>query len=134
VLQGADIALSGTNNQRPDVNTSPLLSGDRTRGEKILAWFNRQVFSNAAAGRFGNTGRNALIGPPAATTNLAAFKNIDLPGREGLKLQFRSEFFNVFNSVNLGNPNATLTAGARMGSITSAAAPRVVQFALKALF
>ena len=68
------------------------------------------------------------------TTNLGAFKSIALPGREGSRLQFRSEFFNVFNSVNLGDPNTALNAGPRMGRITSAGSPRVIQFALKALF
>jgi hypothetical protein len=48
-------------------------------------------------------------------------------------LQFRSEFFNLFNNVNLNNPNAQLTS-AQMGRITSAGEARVIQFALKLLF
>jgi len=52
--------------------------------------------------------------------------------REGMKIQFRSEFFNVLNRVNLGNPNVTL--GSKMGQITSAGSARVLQFALKVLF
>jgi hypothetical protein len=68
-------------------------------------------------------------------TNLAFFKNIFLPFREGLRLQFRSEFFNIFNQVNLSNPNATLSAGTNMGRITSTSSDaRVIQFALKAIF
>ena len=38
------------------------------------------------------------------------------------------------NNVNLGNPNANLTAGQNMGRITSAGGARVIQFALKLLF
>ena len=49
-----------------------------------------------------------------------------------MKIQFRSEFFNVLNRVNLGNPNVTF--GSSMGRITSAGSPRVLQFALKVLF
>ncbi len=49
-----------------------------------------------------------------------------------MKIQFRSEFFNVLNRVNLGNPN--LTVGNTMGRITSAGSARVLQFALKVLF
>ncbi|HEU0139945.1 MAG TPA: hypothetical protein VFQ79_09555, partial [Bryobacteraceae bacterium] len=57
-----------------------------------------------------------------------------VPGRERMRVQFRSEFFNLLNWVNLGNPNATLTSGTRMGRITSAGSGRVIQFALKFLF
>jgi hypothetical protein len=51
-----------------------------------------------------------------------------------MRLQFRSEFFNLFNTVNLSNPNATLSSGVNMGRITSAADARVIQFALKVVF
>ncbi len=134
VTSGADVALSGTPNQRPDVAGNPVLSGGRPRAQKILAWFDRTAFAQPANGTYGNAGRNALIGAPAATTNLGAFKSFALPGREGLRLQFRSEFFNVFNSVNLGPPNTNLRSGATMGRITSADDARVIQFALKLLF
>src|SRR5262245_15012166 len=134
ILAGADVALSGTSNQRPNLIKDPALPGDRSRGEKILAWFDRTAFARAETGTFGNLGRNALIGPPFSVTNLGLFKNIDLPGREGLRLQFRSEFFNLFNNVNLGNPNVNLTAGNNMGRITSARDARVIQLALKLYF
>jgi len=50
------------------------------------------------------------------------------------RLQFRSEFFNALNHTNLGSPSATVNAGAKMGTITSAGDARVIQFALKAIF
>jgi hypothetical protein len=134
VVTGADNALSGTPNQRPNVNGNPVLSTDRDKGAKILAWFDRTVFSAPPAGTYGNVGRNALLGPSSAITNFALFKNIPINLREGMRLQFRSEFFNLFNAVNLGNPNASLSAGAQMGRITSADAARVIQFALKFRF
>jgi hypothetical protein len=49
-----------------------------------------------------------------------------------MKFQFRSEFFNVLNRVNLSNPNTTV--GSSMGRITGAGSARVLQFALKVLF
>jgi outer membrane receptor protein involved in Fe transport len=134
VLSGADNALSGTTNQRAAQVGQPALPGDRSRGAQILAWFDRNAFAAPAIGTYGNVGRNALVGPNSATTNLAIFKSFRLPGREGLRLQFRSEFFNLFNSVNLSNPNATVSSGAQMGRITSADSARVIQFALKFLF
>src|SRR5207249_71845 len=129
-----DNALSGTSNQRPNVNGNPILSGDRSRTDKIQAWFDRTLFSAPSPGSYGNVGRNALIGPPEALTNLAVFKNFRIPGMEGQRLQFRSEFFNIFNSVNLSNPNASLSSGVQMGRITSSGSARVIQFALKFLF
>jgi outer membrane receptor protein involved in Fe transport len=134
MVTGADIALSGTQNQRPNVTGEHRLPEGRPRGELIQAWFNRTAFANPTSGSFGNVGRNALIGPGDKQFNLALFKNIALPVRERMALQFRSEFFNAFNHVNLGNPNAQVNAGVRMGLITSARGMRAIQFALKFLF
>jgi len=132
LLTGSDRALSGTNNQRPDVIGNPVLPDNRPKAGKINQWFNPSVFVLPAAGSYGNLGRNALTGPGAFNTNLAVFKNIPLPFRERMHLQFRSEFFNLFNNVNLSNPNNTL--GSKLGRITSADDARVIQFALKLLF
>ena len=134
VITGIDNALIGTRNQRPNVTGDHQLSGDRSRGEQIQAWFNRAAFANPTDGTFGDVGRNSLIGPGAFQTNLGLFKNFSIPGHEGMRLQFRSEFFNAFNNVNLNNPNGALNAGSRMGRITSARGARVIQFALKFLF
>jgi hypothetical protein len=113
---------------------NPLLPSDRSRGDKILAWFDRAAFVMPATGTYGNVGRNALRGSPQAVANLALFKSFPLPWREGLRLQFRSEFFNALNRVNLGGPDTSLVSGKNMGRITSAGDARVIQFALKALF
>ena len=134
IVTGADIALSGTANQRPNVIGEHRLPSDRSRGEKIQAWFDRTAFAQPPAGTFGSVGRNALIGPGSFSTNVGVFKHFDLPGREGLRLQFRSEFFNLLNNVNLGNPNTQVTAGTRMGLITGAGQARVIQFAMRLLF
>ena len=53
---------------------------------------------------------------------------------EKLRLQFRGEFFNAFNTPRLGNPYANLNAPARIGRIESAGDPRIVQFGLKISF
>jgi len=44
-------------------------------------------------------------------------------------VQFRSEFFNLFNNVNFGQPGFTIGGG--YGQITSAGSPRILQFGLK---
>jgi outer membrane receptor protein involved in Fe transport len=131
VVSGRDVALSGTPGQRVDVIGEHRLPDDRPTGEKVLAWFDSSAFVRPSAGVYGNVGRNALIGPGGSATNLALFKNFDMPG-ERARLQFRSEFFNAFNNVNLGRPNGTF--GSRMGRITTAGDARIIQFALKLLF
>jgi hypothetical protein len=110
------------------------LPSDRSRGEKILAWFDRTAFAYPADGVYGNVGRNALTGPASSNANLGLFRSFSLPFREGMRLQFRSEFFNALNSVNLASPNATVNAGVRMGRITAADDARIIQLALKLLF
>ncbi len=129
-LLGSDVALSGTPNQRPTVIGNPVLPSSRSLQAKLDAWFDRTVFVSPAAGTYGNAGRNSLIGPGSATANFAFVRNFKLP-RESMRLQFRSEYFNLFNRVNLGGPSANFASGARMGRITSAGSPRVLQFALK---
>ena len=133
IVSGTDVALSGTQNQRPNVNGSPTLPGGRTRAAQIAQWFNTAVFYPAATGTFGNAGRNIVIGPPQKGTNMALMKNFPLPLREGMRLQFRAEAFGVFNVPNFSSPNASMNSKT-FGQITSAGGARELQFALKLFF
>jgi outer membrane receptor protein involved in Fe transport len=130
---GSDVALTGTSNQRPNVVGNWRLPSGRSHADEIAAWFSATAFAAPPTGIFGNAGRNVLFGPPQASVNAGLFKTFNLPFRESAKLQFRSEFFNVLNQVNLGSPNVQVSGG-KMGRITSAGSPRVLQFALKLLF
>ena len=87
------------------------------------------AFALPALGTFGTAGRNILRGPGSATVNFGVFKSFRI--LEGHDLQFRSEFFNLFNRVNLGNPGTSVSAAGTFGKITSAGDPRVIQFALR---
>ena len=60
-------------------------------------------------------------------------KNFRIPAREGMALQFRSEFFNVLNHTNFVAPNADITSAA-FGTIRATYIPRQIQFALKLMF
>jgi len=57
----------------------------------------------AGTRHFGNLGRNSLRGPAFKELNFSIFKNTNLTER--LVLQFRAEFFNIFNHPNFANPN-----------------------------
>jgi len=135
VVTGADNALSGTPQQRPNVNGNPVLSSDRSTAAKLSEWFDPSVFSTPAAGTFGDLGRNALIGPGLTSTNAALLKNFPFTHREGVKLQFRAEAFSLFNTPIFKNPTNTL--GSNLGKITSTGSgngDRQLQFALKLMF
>lgn len=69
-------------------------------------YLNRAAFSDPAAGTFGNLERNSLRGPNPNQLNLGLSKNWNV--YELFKLQFRAEFFNIFNTPQLTPPNTDL--------------------------
>ncbi|MBI3693315.1 MAG: hypothetical protein HY238_00535 [Acidobacteria bacterium] len=128
IVSGRDTNLDGSSNDRPNLTGNPRLSEDRPRDERIAGYFNTAVFVAAPDGFAGNAGRNLLYGPGSMSWTVSFFKTLRL--RERRRLQFRSEFFNFFNQVNLNNPNSTLNS-ANFGRILSAGQARVIQFGLK---
>ena len=115
--------------QRPAVIGNPVLSNP-TVGE----WFNVNAFALSAPNTYGNAGRDSLRGPDFWNLDFSVFRNFIIAER--LRLQFRSEFFNIFNHTNFANPSSTL-GNPNFGVITSTATgsgPRTIQFALKLLF
>jgi hypothetical protein len=89
------------------------------------------AFALPALGTFGNMAKGTLRGPGLFNWDMGVFKRF--PIRERWSLQFRAEFFNAFNRVNLNNPVSSVSAGG-FGSINSARDPRIGQLALKLLF
>jgi hypothetical protein len=80
---------------------------------------------------FGNLGRNAFRAPGFEQLDVALDKTFQI--HEDIRLQFRSEFFNVLNHTNFGIPD-TKTTDAAFGTIRSTYPARQIQFALKLLF
>ena len=80
---------------------------------------------------FGNAGRNVLPGPNWINFDLSILKNTQI--REKINLQFRTEFFNLFNHPNFFNPERFVDT-ALFGKVTAAADPRLIQFGLKLIF
>ena len=73
----------------------------------------------------GNLGRATERGPDFVNFDLSAVKNFKV--RESQRLQFRFEFFNLFNHVNFGQPGGTLALGPAFGRSTSAFPARQIQ-------
>ena len=131
ITSNRDNSLSSIGRDRANVLGNPVLSAGRPRGELINKFFDISVFSPNLQGTFGNSGRNALIGPGYADTDLGLFKNFQI--RESHQIQFRAEIFNLFNRPNFGNPVNGLTSS-DFGRILFANDARIVQFALKYKF
>src|SRR5262249_27712186 len=100
IRSGVDNSLTGVGWDRPDLSGVPYRDHP-SRDDFINSFFNTAAFAANAPGRFGNFGRNVFSGPASATTNLAIVKSFPISERFG-KVQFRSEFFNLWNSVNFG--------------------------------
>jgi hypothetical protein len=140
VLTGVDNSRTGEGTDRPDMVGDPKFPGGRSRGAVIAEYFNTAAFVPNAIGTYGNTGRNTLIGPGFADVDFGLFKNIKWG--EQRSFQFRAEFFNLFNRVNLayaggafGGADPTVDlATPTAARIFGANDPRIVQVGLKYLF
>jgi hypothetical protein len=115
----------------------------------LSQWFDITAFRRQPLGTAGRSGHNTLYMPGMQRIDFSIFKSF--PIRESVKLQFRAEFFNLFNHPAFGAPSATIsgwsgptsdanatpTAAGNFGKITSMNTnytPRDIQFALKLIF
>ena len=163
VSQQITASYRGANLYRPDrVPGQPLIKKSQLPGTGYIQYINYAAFvlppTKDAAGNllspFGNLSRNPGRTPAFYETDLALNKKFNLPV-ERMKLEFRSEFYNLFNHTNyylpsgglggtLGTTNATLAPGATSpigaitggtpssnGQVTSTFQPRIIQFGLK---
>ena len=130
VTTGKDNSFTGVNLDRANV------VGDwRLSNPTPAAWFNTGAFVPNTIGTYGNSGRDVVLGPKYVDLDMGLMRNI--PIRESMHMEFRAEAFNILNHANF----ATMSSGfhlslsdAKVGSITQAADPRILQFALKYFF
>jgi hypothetical protein len=116
---------------RADCNSLPSVTSDQPiQGAGGIQWFtNNGNFTIPAVGTFGNCAPQlgGLRSPRYTDVDLSLHKNFQITER--FRLQFRTDFINVFNHVQLNAPNMSL--GSTMGQITTAQPPRNIQLALK---
>jgi Carboxypeptidase regulatory-like domain len=103
VFSSADTSGTSNNVQRADAvpGVSPYAGFKQSKINGL--WLNPAAFADAAAGTFGDTGRNAYIGPGFSDVDFSVFKNTPLIG-ERVTTQLRIEMFNVFNHTNFASP------------------------------
>jgi len=162
---GTFFSYNGFTLQRPNEISNPYTAGivagnpntrcqffpeqtDPTTGEPGIAphrihtlsnWFNGCAFAQAPAGELGTAARAPVYGPRFVNTDFSVIKNF--PFRESMNLQFRAEFFNLFNHPQfymggLGNSgqqdiNTPSSFGVINNTVNN---PRLVQFALRLAF
>ncbi len=123
-----DSTINGVvNTVRPDVNGPiPILGG-------VDRWFDTSVFRPVA--RFGNLGRNVIVGPTFNNLDFSVIKTIGLG--DVARAELRAEFFDLFNHANFGQPG-NVVGTPSFGRITNTRFPtgesgssRQVQFAFK---
>jgi hypothetical protein len=134
VTIGRDNALTAAPNQRPD------LVGDwKLANPTASMWFKTAAFALPAPGTYGNLKRNAMRGP--GTWNVDTALTRKFAAGQGKQIEVRAEAFNLFNLVRAGVagttvagvPNTTFT-NSLFGRVTTAADPRILQFAVKYVF
>ncbi|MGI4756594.1 MAG: hypothetical protein ACRYGF_07065, partial [Janthinobacterium lividum] len=138
-------SFRGANLYRPNLvpGVNPRLN-TRVAGSGYVQYLNPAAFSLPAANGspFGNLARNYLRHPAFYETDLALNKKFSTPV-DRLKVEFRTEFYNLINHTNLYLPSGALsgTVGATAnnvatggGIISSTFQPRVIQFGLKLIF
>lgn len=141
VRLGQDVALDGNplNEQRP--NDIPGAFVPDGKGGLLLTVPVERLIPSP--GTYGNLGRNTFRGPKFVNFDFSVFKEFRL--KDDIKLQFRSEFFNLFNHPNFALPEVNLssptfgtfsrTPDVAAGSPRIASgAQRVIQLALKLTF
>ncbi len=147
-------ALTGTANAvRPD------LIGSIDDIGRVEQWFSNTVCDPSITGsctassvfaiprvgtttafRFGTLGRNVVIGPGFSNTDFSVIKRTRITER--LNLQFRAEFFDIFNNTNFGQPGRIAAVGSTaFGVVTNtrfgtgdSGSSRQIQFAMKLTF
>jgi hypothetical protein len=150
IFSGVQQTGAGSNGvDRPDQIAKPHLSTSR----KVREDYFGQGTNNAAffyipihvpggtgrnQGRFGTLGRNTFRGPAYYNFDFALIKDTPFgrrkSGAERIDLQFRSEFFNLFNIVNMGLP-ANIVTGSGFGEISrTAGSSRQIQLSLKLIY
>jgi Carboxypeptidase regulatory-like domain/TonB-dependent Receptor Plug Domain len=106
----------------------------------LANWFNQCAFEDAPAGELGDASRTPVYGPRFVNTDFSVIKDFPISFREGMALQFRAEFFNIFNHAQfyLGGGSSAMqdidsasSFGVVNGTVNN---PRVIQFALKLKF
>jgi hypothetical protein len=123
-----------TGNLRPNVVAGCGKEKSDSSFSRVSQWFNTSCFSHADGFTFGNEPRvdASLRQQGVVNFDFSIFKKTTI--YESVNLEFRAEFFNLFNHPQFGPPNGTFGSG-NFGVVTNTVnLPRLIQFGLKLAF
>ena len=130
---GLDISLVGSGGtDTPNVIGQVQIQNPRNPGPNgPNTYFLPGAFAAQAPGTFGSANRRFFHGPGLLNTDFALEKTTAITERTAV--EFRAEFFNIFNHAQFNNPSGNFASG-NFGVVTSARAPRIGQLSLKFVF
>ncbi len=138
VRDRSDPQCTSDNTTRPDLVGDPKLPDSQKSAERF---FNTDAFLQIPTSpqtgqlcnpRFGNAGRNIVEADGIVSFDFSLIKNIEVDER--VTVQFRSEFFNIFNNVNFQVPVNDISSPGFGQVLETTTTSRQIQFALKILF
>jgi hypothetical protein len=128
IVTGANnLGVASAVGQRPDYTGAPLYLHTNDARQHL----NPAAFAIPAAGRIGTLGKGSVRGTPITTIDFSLAKNWRFKERYGI--QFRTEFFNIFNHTNFNGYDVD-TRNQSFGLLNSALAPREIQLGIKFTF
>lgn len=129
---------------RPNVSCDPLNRGDRPNPTRDY-FLPECITTPQPYSPFGSAGRNIVRSDSFFNFDLGLHKQFKLPITDESRIDFRAEFFNLFNKTNFNAPNAdagqivrnasgTITGTGNFGVISSSGPARQIQLAVKFSF
>ncbi len=113
-------------------NRADITCKEVPRPKRVERWFDTGCFADPAPFVFGNSGIGHARGPGLINSDFSVFKNTAI--NEKRSIEFRAEFFNLFNNPHFANPNTTFGTGP-FGRISGTVlTPREIQLGLRFLF
>jgi hypothetical protein len=130
------LGLNGSNVSRRGafVAGQSLAFSGTCANSKAICWVNPAAFALSSPLGAGDASIGDIIGPNFYEWDLSLRKVINLPFREGMRLQFQADAFNAFNRVNWNNPNVSNAGSSTFGQITGSLPARVLQLGGKFIF
>ena len=134
VYNATDTSGTGSRGARPNCGQQEVFGRQKSFAPAFqgFQWESPNGYSEPATGTFGNCpAQGPVTGPGYTDTDIGLLKNFHLT--EAKYFQFRGDFLNAFNNVQLGHPN-TNSPSPTFGLINTSQPARQIQFALKFYF
>lgn len=133
ISQSGDLSLAGTSGIDEPDRVGPVTIQDPRQGGPTgpNQYFDPSAFASGPLGTFGNSARRFFSGPGLDNWDFGLHKDTAI--REHMALEFRAEFFNIFNHAQFTTPVGNFSSS-QFGQVTGTQPPRIGQMSLKFLW